>query len=251
MIRHSLMWIVSVTLVGWLLIASAVSLRAALPEGDYLAYNAWKFAGQKIYLLDVNRGLAQSVTSQPVQAGPPVWSPDGRYLAFESRFRGGSSIFIVDAFGGKMHMLTPEQAGNQYTPVWFHDSRGLYFRNVPGEAAPAYRVNLDGSHLEPIDIINYEYLIPRRFDPANPIISGHHNGAAGIFLVRNGRDFEQLVTTGIAAQEHPQRSPDQQRIALIGCCDRFTEIYLMNADGSQFRQITRDGLHKFNLSWRP
>ena len=250
MIKHCLKWMAGATTLGLLLVVSTVSLRAALPQGTYLAYNAWQPLGQEIYLFDLDRGLAQSLTNGRVQAGPPMWSPDGRHLAFEGRYQGGSSIYILD-LSGSIHILTRDQAGNQYTPVWFQDGMGLYFRNVPGDSALAYRVNLDGSQLERIEIINYEYLIPRRFDPANPIISGQHDGTSGIFLARNGRDLERLVATSIVAQEHPQRSPDQQQIALIGCCTGATEIFLMNTDGSQFRQITHDGLHKSNLSWRP
>jgi Tol biopolymer transport system component len=59
------------------------------------------------------------------------------------------------------------------------------------------------------------------------------------------------VTTNIVVQEDPQRSPDRQHIALIGCCAGSTEIYLINGDGSHFRQITRDGLPRSNLSWQP
>jgi Tol biopolymer transport system component len=141
MLKYCLKTLTGAATLSWLLIAGVVGLRAALPESDYLAYNVWLPSGQEIYLLDVEHGLAHSLTNNQPPVGPPVWSPDGLYLAFEGRYRGGSSIFILDLLGAGIHMLTLDQAGSQYTPVWFHEGQGLYFRNLPGVSTRLTRLS--------------------------------------------------------------------------------------------------------------
>lgn len=237
---------------AWAFVVSAAAAKPLLPEARYIAYNVWQGMYQEIYLLDVDRGLAQSLTRSRVDAGRPMWSPDGSQIAFEGAYEGGSSIYLMDTFGGNLHLLAMSEAGNQYTPVWFKDGTGLFFRNVPSEGALAFRINLDGTGLERIEVINYEYLIPRRYDPTRTIIAGQHNGQTGIFIARDReRGLERLVETDVAFRDYPQWSPDEHQIAFVSWSDNRTEIYLMNSDGSDFRQITDDGLLKGNLAWRP
>lgn len=251
MIGSGLLAIAAITGLGWLLALGAALMGGQWSAGSYLAYNVWLGRSQEIRLLDVDSALTVSLARR-LEPGLPVWSPDGRYLAFEARHNGGSSIFVMEVFGGRPRLLTPHHAGNQYTPVWFHDGSGLYFRNVPGEGALAYSVNLDGEHLQPIEVINYEYLIPRRFDPTRPLVIAYANGLGGIFVAKDNLSrLEHLVTTDVVFREQPQWSPDSQQIAFVSWGNTSNEIYVMNADGSQFRRATTDGRFKSNLSWRP
>lgn len=243
----------ALTAAAWLLVLGVLGVRAALSAGPMLAYNVWLDRNLEIYLLDINHRLSAAVTRGHNAANRPVWSPDGQSIAFEGRQRGGSAIFILTVRDQQVRQLLPDHPVSQYTPVWFADSSGLYFRDVPGEEARAFKVKLDGSDLQPVQITNYDLLIPPRFDPNRRIVIGSKSGGgSGIFLASGYRaNLEQhLVTTDVQFREQPQWSPDNQQIAFISWGDR-SEVYLMNADGSDFRQVTDDGLLKGNLSWRP
>lgn len=236
----------------WIFVVSAASAKPLLSEGRYLAYNVLRGADLEIYLLHIERGLAHSLTRNRVSAGRPMWSPNGSQIAFEGKYQGGSSIYLMDAFGENLRLLGTSELGNQYTPVWFYDGGGLFFRNVPSEGALAYRANVDGSGLERIEVINYEYLIPRRYDPTRTIIAGQHEGQSGIFLSDERlNNLQRLVETDVVFREHPQWSPDESQIAFVSWGNNHTDIYVMNADGTGFRQITQDGSLKSNLVWRP
>lgn len=64
-------------------------------------------------------------------SGSPRWSPDGRWLAFDSRFhasgKGGvPEVYLVNAKGGGLRRLT-SGPGGAVAPSWSHDGRWIYF----------------------------------------------------------------------------------------------------------------------------
>src|SRR5262249_29647296 len=81
-----------------------------------------------IWLVPTEGGEARSLTSHDSTDSSPVWSPDGKWIAFESK-RGedeSPQIYLISATGGEARRLTsvPTGAG---TVKWFPDSRRVAF----------------------------------------------------------------------------------------------------------------------------
>ena len=72
------------------------------PDGSQIAFT---YKGD-IYKVAANGGKAVRLTSQPSYESAPVWSPDGKKIAFASDRNGGSDVFIMDADGGTAQRLT-------------------------------------------------------------------------------------------------------------------------------------------------
>jgi len=47
----------------------------------------------------------------------PAWSPDGRYIAFESDRNGEYDIYVIDVDGTNAIQLT-DNPGSDTSPVW-------------------------------------------------------------------------------------------------------------------------------------
>jgi hypothetical protein len=81
----------------------------------------------------------------------PVWSPDGRWLAFLDSSPSEYAGLWVAQIGGESEMHHLGSGGN---PVWSPDGHWLAFQSMPGEAGPpTYALaELGGWSVDPLDI---------------------------------------------------------------------------------------------------
>jgi Tol biopolymer transport system component len=157
---------------------------------------------------NLTRELGLTGAPASLFSGFAVWSPDWRKLAFVSG-RGGyrhSDIYVMNADGSGRRRLTrsPQNDGD---PVWSPDGRRLAFVRVRGGRADIYVVNADGRGL-------------RRL--AHAISFTPMPGAP---------------SSGFGA--NPAWSPDGRKIAFMSNRDGNDDIFVVNADGSGLRNLTR------------
>lgn len=106
--------------------------------GRSLAYEKVSFV-RDIRCLDISRTGALRLRPQPLIASTqrdsdPVFSPDGRSIAFVSDRSGSPEIWIADADGGKSRRVTDHQATRMTPPRWSPDGTQI-----------AYSCNPDGT----------------------------------------------------------------------------------------------------------
>lgn len=83
------------------------------PDGKTIAFT---YKGD-IYTVPTVGGEARQLTTQSSYESEPVWSPDGKKIAFASDREGGTDVFIMDANGGAAKRLTFHSAAE--TPQAF------------------------------------------------------------------------------------------------------------------------------------
>ncbi|HEY6120579.1 MAG TPA: hypothetical protein VIV66_11495, partial [Pyrinomonadaceae bacterium] len=81
------------------------------------------------------------------------WSPDGRFIAFDTRLKEPSDIYVVGSDGGPSRRLTEDPA-DDVLPSWSQDGRVVYFGSdrsgdyqiwkVPAEGGTALQVTKHG-----------------------------------------------------------------------------------------------------------
>ena len=77
-------------------------------------------------------------------ASDPVWSPDGRKIAFV-RLSKRLGVYVVNADGSGMRNLTPKPVGTYASPAWSPDGRSIAFRSTRDGNTDIYIMNADGS----------------------------------------------------------------------------------------------------------
>ena len=102
------------------------------PQGDRVALQM--NAGQTdIWVLDLTRGVRTRVTFGPVGNVSPIWSPDGKWIAYSSAQNGHFAICRKpsDGSGAEECLLNVEQQPGLHD--WSHDGKYLlYSLPVPG-----------------------------------------------------------------------------------------------------------------------
>lgn len=95
---------------------------AISPDGRSVAFAA----GGQLWLVDAQGGEAMPLTSSDFYSTRPVWSPDGKTLAFACKRNGNFDVFVTSLSGGSPRRLTYHSVDD--LPYAFSaDGSSLYF----------------------------------------------------------------------------------------------------------------------------
>src|SRR5687768_10630510 len=71
-----------------------------------------------IYIVPLAGGNATRLTSGQAIDTEPVFSPDGRQIAFVSNRSGNENVWVIDASGQNIREFTKERTGTVRSPEW-------------------------------------------------------------------------------------------------------------------------------------
>ena len=119
------------------------------PDGKKLAFMSGRNENMDIWVSNVDGSSAQKITSLG-RCGTPRWSPDSRWIAFDSDGRhGGSSIYVISADGGAVRAIVDDHWNNM-VPSWSRDGEWIYFASNRGDhiqETQVWKVSKDGARV--------------------------------------------------------------------------------------------------------
>lgn len=146
------------------------------PDGKTLAYTCKKKVGKEytvstnseIYLYNIETGKTINFTSGMMGYDQnPVFSPDGKYLAWESMERDGyeadkNRLFVADLETGEKIDYSAKFDQNVHGLNWSADSKSIYFISDIHATDEIYRLDLaDNSFVRLTDgVHNYQSAVP-------------------------------------------------------------------------------------------
>src|SRR5438270_10889654 len=101
------------------------------PDGKLVAFS---YLGD-VWVVEAIGGVARPVTMHTAHDVDPVFSPDGRYLAFSSNRHGSYDVFVVPTQGGKPRRLTFDSA-DEFVTGWTPDGKNVLFSAQRGSDFP-------------------------------------------------------------------------------------------------------------------
>jgi hypothetical protein len=101
---------------------------AASPDGKYLAYAALDSAAKlSLYTIELTGDRKPHPFLPPsVSGSAPAFSPDSKWLAYESTQSGRNEVYITPFPGGGAQYQISTNGGER--PTWKHDGKEIFYR---------------------------------------------------------------------------------------------------------------------------
>ncbi|HSD45440.1 MAG TPA: M28 family peptidase [Pyrinomonadaceae bacterium] len=177
----------------------------------------------------------------PTRNGSLPWvSPDGSRIAFISERTGNDDVFVINADGSGELQLT-NTADREGLAGWSPDSKRVVFAVFKNDATTLYEVDLDTKSQRQLAII------PGRSPVLSPdgkqvvYWSGDWTSMRVFVAPLDDLSKARQINDGASIAWMTRWSPDGEQIAFTGRNDPKSElaIFVVNADGSGRRQVTR------------
>lgn len=228
--------------------APAFAEPALSPDHAEIAF----VSGGDIWSVASAGGTAHLLAAAGGNAHRPLFSPDGKQLAFVNSAPAANGIYVLTLDGGSLRRLTHD---DQIADVsgWSSDGRYVYFAAPSRNIAyfdDVFRVAVDGG--TPMQVLHEDYI--NEFEPApSPDGSsiafvrngfgqwwrrGHsHIDESEIVVAHPATKAFDTITTGDAKDQWPMWSPDGRTLYFVSDRSGSDELWERAADG-RTRQLT-------------
>ena len=114
------------------------------PDGRRIAVGIEKDGSTDVWIYDLTRGTMTRLTTAPGADAVPVWTADGRRVAFQSNRDGRKNLYWKPADGsGPTERLTESDDG-QWPYAWSPDGRVLAFAKASGNRGDVWILPMEG-----------------------------------------------------------------------------------------------------------
>lgn len=231
------------------------------PDGQYIVFD---LLGD-IYRIPAGGGKATLLRGGIGWQMQPVYSPDGRYIAFTSDEDGGDNIWVMDADGSNARAVTEETFRLLNSPAWSPDSNYLVARKHftaqrslgAGEVWMYHRNGGTGVQLtarendqkdlgEPAFSPDGRYIYFSQDDTPGKTFHYSKDSIEGIYTIkrfdRETGDMD-IILSGTGGAIRPTPSPDGKYLAYVRRDDFSSVLYLYNLETGEKTRLY-DGLDR-------
>jgi Tol biopolymer transport system component/DNA-binding winged helix-turn-helix (wHTH) protein len=221
------------------------------PDGRYIAFRRTFVPGANdLFVLEAASGREQALTQDGWKASSYVWSNDSRHVFFSSNRGGEFGLWSVDlAIDGPPRQVSLGLGTLSFSRMSLDARNRLAMEIVRGPNTLA-RVSLDGV-MEPVTQGTGSDKDAAAADDGTIAHISARSGSYQIWLARPGEEAARITSIRVSYVTTPVWSPDEKRIAFVAVSGHSAELYTVARDGSELRQVTRDGVEKRDPVYSP
>lgn len=215
---------------------------AISPDGRRVAFQSDRDGDFEIYVMNIDGSGVQRVTNNTVTDRIPAWTPDGEHLVYSSDTRGDGThdLYEIRPDGSDLRLIYSDGERNSHPRV-SQDGRYVIFTNGRPDDASTWDIKrLDLTTNEVVALTNNSAKDwSPTYTPTGDILyltDGLGYGA----VARMDADGEnsRVIYDGRGYEWGAQENPRQVGIVFNSDVSGRDELYLMDTDGSNVRQLT-------------
>ncbi|MDJ0753213.1 MAG: protein kinase [Ardenticatenaceae bacterium] len=203
-----------------------------------------------IFVVDED-GSERQITSYVDADFRPVFSPDGRKIAYHS-LRDTWEIFVINTDGSGQVNISNNPADDSF-PAWSPDGTQIAFHsNRVSTQFDIFVANADGSNVRQLTNTTDLNELGPSWSPDGTKITFHRqlpDNTRQIFVMDADGSNEVQITEAEGRSEYPVWSPDGAQLVFFSTRSGTAQIYTMNPDGSEVAQVTRGDTGSFYPTW--
>lgn len=228
------------------------------PDGEKLAYVAKSNDYFNLYIKNISGGRATIQRTFNRNILDMSFSPDGEKIAFTEQRGSVKNIYMINATSGAAVQQVTATNTDEIGPQFTKNGESIYYTKEENGRFYIWNINLKTS------------LLTQFSEGFTPNLTP---GNGSLVITRNSKDGEGRgeiwmidlkIGTETLILNHPEIGysspaihPDGKVICVVGSTEKSDtrpqnlDIYLVNTDGTNLRQITFHGGHDVSPQWSP
>ena len=235
------------------------------PDGRQIIYSSDQGGRWQAWVMNADGSNQHALTSTPWKELPSDWSPDGNLVAFMSSRNDPNptgcypwcnwQLYVMRTDGSEQRRLLVSTGSDEW-PRWSPDGRRLVFFSRRAGNWDIYVVNADGTGERRLTTTPAWEALPVWSPDGSQIVfctmaASTMNNRGISIMNADGTGMRVLIAGSSRVNEDPVFSPDGRQIAFQSDRTGRYQIFVMNADGSDQRNISQNHANEYWPNWRP
>lgn len=181
----------------------------------------------------------------------PMWSPDGKFIAYETNRNRSSDIYMVDVVTRQETQLTIN-AANNVNPFWSPDSQKILIQTDQDKLWQIYELTVASKALKRLSGGQSNDINPQYSPDGKQVVfrsypSGSQNTV--IYTMNTDGSNRQAISDPKGSAINPAWSPDNTLIAYQSNVNSVSDIYIYQVSTKLTRKVTDSTTQNYAPTW--